>query len=52
MTMVQWINPERTLLVRYWPDDEASTPPRELEVVARLDSDAIWGPPITVTLEA
>lgn len=26
--MVQWVNFERTVLVRYWPEDESRTPPQ------------------------
>ena len=39
--MKQWLNPERTLLVRQWPDGT-------MEVATRLDPACVWGPPITV----
>jgi hypothetical protein len=49
--MLQWINAERTVLVRCWPEDEGA-PPEEMEVATREDPDAIWGPPVSVRLEA
>lgn len=52
MAMVQWVNAERTVLVRYWPkDDGGQTMPEAMEVATREDSDGIWSPPIKVTLE-
>lgn len=40
-----FVNEERTVLVRIWPDGAA-------EVATRPDSDAIWGPPTSVREDA
>jgi hypothetical protein len=40
-----WVNAERTILVRWWPDNR-------LEVCTRADSDGIWGPPVPLKMEA
>ena len=37
-----WVNAERTVLVRIWPDGHA-------EIALRDTSDHIWGPPIPIT---
>jgi hypothetical protein len=50
MSMVQWVNPERTVLVRWWPEDDGGVP-AELEVATRPETGATWGPPITVEIE-
>ena len=47
-TMRQWINAERTVLVRTWASEDQ---PTWMEVATRPDSGAIWGPPVTVRLE-
>jgi hypothetical protein len=39
-----WVNDERTVLVRWWPDNQ-------MEVATRTDPGAIWGPPINVKQE-
>jgi hypothetical protein len=44
-TYLLWVNDERTILVRWWPDNR-------LEVCTRSDSDAIWGPPVELQMEA
>jgi hypothetical protein len=36
---------ERTVLVRWWPDNS-------MEVCTRSESDAIWGPPQKLEMEA
>lgn len=37
-----WLNDERTVLVRLWPDGQ-------MEVSTRETPDHIWGPPILVS---
>jgi hypothetical protein len=50
--MKQWVNADRTVLVRFWPKDDAGqTMPEAMEVATRMDSDAVWGPPIRVEVE-
>lgn len=43
--MTQWINEERTVLVRTWGDLGT------LEVAVREDPGAVWGPPVIVVRE-
>jgi hypothetical protein len=40
-----WVNEDRTVLVRWWPDNT-------VEVCTRSESDAIWGPPQKLEMEA
>lgn len=42
--MIQWVNKERTLLVRMWDNGT-------VEVAMRETPDHTWSPPITVELE-
>jgi hypothetical protein len=44
-TYLLWVNEERTVLVRWWPNNS-------MEVATRPEPDAIWGPPIKVEMEA
>ena len=48
--MRQWVNTDRTVLVRFWDEQEKTEDglPVEMEVATRDDSDAVWGPPRTV----
>jgi hypothetical protein len=40
-----WVNPERTVLVRWWTNNS-------MEVATRPEPGATWGPPIKVEMEA
>jgi hypothetical protein len=40
-----WVNDERTVLVRWWPDNR-------MEIATRTDPAAIWGPPVELRMEA
>jgi hypothetical protein len=44
-TYLLWVNEDRTVLVRWWSDNS-------MEVCTRPESDAIWGPPQTLEMEA
>lgn len=39
-----WVNDDRTVLVREWPDGS-------MEVATRPDAAATWGPPVSVKPE-
>jgi hypothetical protein len=39
-----WVNKDRTILITFWADGL-------MEVAVRADSDAIWGPPVTMQEE-
>jgi hypothetical protein len=45
VTYLVWVNDERTVLVRWWPDNR-------MEVCTRSDPHASWGPPVELRMEA
>lgn len=42
--MIQWVNKDRTVLVRMYKNGT-------MEVATRPEAGAIWGPPVKVELE-
>ena len=43
-TYLLWVNEERTVLARQWPDGR-------MEVCTRPWPEAIWGPPVELKME-